>query len=220
MHAADMVEGLRSTGYDGRETWIPRLPNRVGTTVVAIRQLEAVATQFVSPWLEDVLAENGLWEFLRSNLLRRAEELVGIAATASCDQPADAQAIGLLREFLTQARDGGASTGSYGEFATTFLVGVMIVRQHLEATTAADQQRGDREFRLGLTNIAPEVLATGCWDCHDREFRFGSSNVAPTYFELATKKLGRTPLGIKRGDAVADVFQSLEQRIADCGPSA
>jgi hypothetical protein len=196
MHAAErnhlesMIEEMRTSGYSGREAWISRLPTPLGTEVVAIRQLEAVATQFVSPWLEDVLDASDAWEFLRTNLLERAEELLQIASDAHSNVAPEPTAIELLAEFLSQARAGESTHRSYGTFVMCFLFAVMIVRQYLEEVEAIGQH--------------PAF-----------EFRFSSSNVAPSFVELAIKKLGRIPLGIQNGDTVVELFQTFKDRLAD-----
>ena len=71
----ELVEELRSTGYHGREAWLPKIERRKGTMIAAIRQLEVCASQMVSPWFDAAMDESELWSFLRSSFLPRLASL-------------------------------------------------------------------------------------------------------------------------------------------------
>lgn len=189
-----LVERLWSTGYDGREPWVAALGPIRGTRVVAIRQMEACATQPACAWRDDVDDETGLWRFMRECLLEPLLSLTDIVEVTIQEKPGtnlfDAawQTVGRLLQRL-QTTD--PSTASYADTSIRFLIAVMALRQVVES-----------EYRLGA-------------DVADAPFVPHSTNVHATLVPSLIQKLGSTMLELSGSVRLVDVCLTLDRSPPD-----
>jgi len=161
----ELVEELRSTGFHGREAWLPSIGRQAGTAIAAIRQLEVCASQMVSPWFDGVMDEQELWFFLRSHFLPRLlslEEIVdnNVARTKILWRGADDDSFHQTWTAIQRQIRAVAATNElpdYGEFAVTLLVSVMVLRQWIEAEYSKNTTGGC--FVGESTNVAGEFFA-------------------------------------------------------------
>jgi hypothetical protein len=159
----ELVEELRSTGYHGRDTWLPSIDRREGTTIAAIRQLEVCASQMVSPWFDAVMDEQELWSFLRSHFSPRLLALEEIIESNSVSLPIRFDAGDLsfrtvwavIRRWI-KGIGGVNEQPDYGNFVVTFMVSVMVLRQLVEVQNL-ESTAGDR-FVCESTNVAGAFL--------------------------------------------------------------
>lgn len=163
-----IVEHFRSTGYEGREPWIATIDPRIGSRIVAVRQLEACASQPACAWRDEVDGEIELWGFMRDCLLEPLESFVRIIETTLPGDPTSrGERMGgsnpflvawkTVRRLLRRLRDAVPPEISYAETAVGFLVAAMLLRQIVEAETHGDKTE-QTYFSPSSTNVHPTFL--------------------------------------------------------------
>lgn len=164
----ELVEHLRSTGYEGRESWISALDPALGVRVVAARQMEACATQPACAWRDDIDDEPGLWRFMRDCLLASLESFAQvIEATVA---PSSLGSFGknsasqtfkdawkTVSDMLAHLRTADPAKTSYATTAVSFLLAVMALRQIVDAE-ARGTVAGQSYFAPFSTNVHPTFL--------------------------------------------------------------
>jgi hypothetical protein len=156
-----LVEHLRSTGYDGREPWVAALNPVRGTRVVAVRQMEACATQPACAWRDDVDDEVGLWRFMRECLLEPLLSLTDIVEATIQEGPrTDLFDIAwqTVARLLKRLQTADPSTTSYADTSIRFLLAVMALRQIVEGECCPETVGAGVPFVPHSTNVHATLL--------------------------------------------------------------
>jgi hypothetical protein len=165
---AELIEELRVTGYHGHDPAVANAPRRMGLRVTAARQLEAVASQVASAWLDSDLDDRELWRFIRTSLVDKIAVLAEIVestmpnATDDSPQrnPSDWNWLcrplwnGVMR--LTTRAEAGLEDIDCGGWVVCLLLNAMALRQCAEHCLSPNQVSAT--FECSSTNIAPEFF--------------------------------------------------------------
>jgi hypothetical protein len=165
----EFVEELRSTGYHGRDRSVADAPAHVGTRVTALRQMELIASQIASAWLDGDMDDGELRQFVAVSFDSKMDSLANIVDSTFPAAPAHTNELlaskaqekassldGACRRGVRLIRSLRSDAGADDAWPVSLLIAAMVLRQAAERDLL--QTSKDEKFCGNSTNVAPEFF--------------------------------------------------------------
>jgi len=220
-HIENLVEDLRSSGYHGRDSVIAWAPPHVGTRVTAARQLEVIACQIASAWVD--LRETDIWDdFIQTGFIPRLLALAEIIddtiklSTAELRQSTEGftmleVAWDGTRLLIERVKGNAVAVADRSVCIVTLLEAAMVVRQcaeHelMETVMLPIHDNEPQDDRDNLLEI-DEILERGEAPDGGAALSAHWGNVSPEFYARCLAELG-----FPRGGYSIALDNSLEER--------